>query len=64
MMVTERIKRLEGGRVSVALRGGNRLDDCHLVSAPRGCKSEVWLFHAGHDVFVEAGDIVDLWEAG
>lgn len=28
--------RLEGCQVSMALRDGGRLDDCQLVSAPRG----------------------------
>jgi len=63
-MVTEAIKRLEGGRVSVALRNGTRLDDCQLVAAPRGCGTDVWFFAGGADLFVPAAEIVDLWEAG
>ena len=63
-MSTETMKQLEGGRVSVALRGGHRLDDCQLVSAPRGRCRNVWLFDGATDVFVSPGDIVDLWETG
>ena len=61
-MSTETMKQFEGGRVSVALRGGDRLDDCQLVSAPRGRCPSVWLFDGAADVFVSPGDIVDLWE--
>jgi hypothetical protein len=55
-------KDLEGRRVSVALRGGARIDDCDLVSMGRGPVDSVWLFVNGADTFVPVGDVVDLWE--
>ena len=62
-MVVETIRRLEGGQVCVALKGGARFDDCQLVAAPRGGVSDVWLFIGGSDVFVPAADIIEVWEA-
>jgi hypothetical protein len=59
----EAMRGLEGSRVSVALSGGDRLDDCQLVSAPRGRGRSVWLFDGGIDVFVPVSDIVALWES-
>ena len=61
-MVVETIRRLEGGQVSVALKGGARVDDCQLVAAARGGRSDVWLFIGGTDVFVPAADIIEVWE--
>ena len=56
------LQRLEGCRVSLALRGGRRIDDCQLISAGRrGCRS-VWIFDAGDDRFVSHDEIVDCWE--
>ncbi|MGH9281808.1 MAG: hypothetical protein ACRD0S_02605 [Acidimicrobiales bacterium] len=54
--------RLEGCRVSVALRDGSRFDDCQLVSTGRHGVSKIWLFNNGEDTFVPADDVVDLWE--
>ena len=56
------MNRLEGSQVSVALRDGDRLDDCQLVSAPRGRSRMVWLFDGLMDVFVPLTDIVAVWE--
>jgi hypothetical protein len=53
---------LEGRQVSVALRNGNRIDDCQLVSAPRARAETVWLFSNGDDVFVSLADVIDVWE--
>ena len=53
---------LEGSQVSVALSDGSRLDDCQLVSAPRGRSRRVWLFDGLMDVFVPMADIVAVWE--
>lgn len=61
-MRREAMHRLEGSQVSVALRDGDRLDDCQLVSAPRGRSRMVWLFDGRIDVFVPVTDIVALWE--
>jgi hypothetical protein len=57
------LKALEGRRVGVAVRGGDRLDDCQLVSAGRGRSRSLWLFADGTDTFVPIADVVDLWEA-
>jgi hypothetical protein len=48
--------------VSVALRNGDRIDDCQLVSAPRARTETVWLFSNGDDVFVSLADVIDVWE--
>ena len=64
MLGIRTIKHLEGNRVSVALRNGDRLDDCELVAGPRGNTSRLWLFTAGIDLFVPMADVVALWETG
>jgi len=61
-MSKEATRQLEGSQVSVALRGGGRLDDCQLVSAPRGQSRMVWLFDGLMDIFVPVTDIVAVWE--
>jgi hypothetical protein len=63
MLGTETVRQLEGCRVSVALSNGDRLDDCDLVSGPRGNAKRLWLFTEGRDIFVPLGDVVALWEA-
>src|SRR5205823_13246994 len=40
------LRKLEGRRVSLALVGGSRIDDCELMSAASGCRS-VWIFRNG-----------------
>jgi hypothetical protein len=63
MGATPELRRLEGRRVSLALTGGQRIDDCQLISAGRsGCRN-VWVFDAGNDRFVSHEDIVDCWES-
>ncbi len=57
------LRTLEGRRVSVAMRGGRRLDDCQLVSAGRGRGATLWIFADGTDTFVPLDDVLDLWEA-
>ena len=54
------LRSLEGHQVSVALKGGCRIDDSQLVSA--GHQNSVWLFSNGTDLFVSLGDIVAVWE--
>jgi hypothetical protein len=54
------LRSLEGRHVSVALKGGSRIDDSQLVSA--GHHNGVWLFSNGADLFVSFGDIVAVWE--
>ena len=53
---------LEGRRVSVALRGGNRIDDSQLVSAGRIPAGTLWLFTNGADRFVAVDEVLDVWE--
>ena len=55
------LRNLEGQRVSVALGDGSRIDDCQLVSAPRGHSDRVWLCVSGQDHFVPLADIADAW---
>jgi hypothetical protein len=54
------LRSLEGRHVSVALKGGSRIDDSQLVSA--GHDDSVWLFSNGADLFVSLGDILAVWE--
>lgn len=56
-----RLRSIEGQQVSVALRGGTRIDDCNLVSS-RPQIGQLWLFVNGEDVFIAMRDIVDVWE--
>lgn len=56
-------KSLEGRRVSLALRDGSRIDDCHLISAGGHRARSLWLFTNGVDAFVSLDDVVDLWDA-
>lgn len=57
------LRALEGRRVGLAVRGGQRIDDCQVVSVGRGTVQTVWLFANGADTFVPIDDVVDLWEA-
>ncbi len=57
------LKSLEGRRVGLAVRGGDRFDDCQLVSAGRGRARTLWVFANGADTFVPFDDMLDLWEA-
>ena len=49
---------------AIHLAGGNRIDDCQLISAGRPGTSTVWVFTAGSDTFVPTADVLDVWEAG
>jgi hypothetical protein len=60
--VGELSKCLEGRRVSVALVGGSRIDDCELVSAGQHGVHSLWLYTNGADTFVPLVDVTDLWE--
>ena len=64
MLASRALRHLEGTRVSVALRNGDRLDDCELVAGPRGHTSRLWLFTAGIDLFIPLADVVAMWETG
>jgi hypothetical protein len=54
---------LEGRRVNVALRNGNRLDDVQLVSANGGRVRSLWLFTNGADMFIPVEDVTEVCEA-
>jgi hypothetical protein len=60
-MTVADLRNLEGQRVSLALGDGSRIDDCQLVSAPRGQSDRVWLCISGQDLFVAVDDIADFW---
>lgn len=64
MTQNEALALLEGNQVSIALRSGDRLDDCQLVSAPRGGTTSLWLFDGRVDVFIPMTEVVALWECG
>jgi hypothetical protein len=57
------LRALEGRRVSLAVRGGHRIDDCQLVSAGRGRTPTLWVFTDGADSFVPIDDVMEAWEA-
>ena len=57
------LRTLEGQQVSLALGDGSRIDDCQLVSAPRGDAKDVWLCVSGRDLFVPVDHIADAWPA-
>jgi hypothetical protein len=61
--MSDQMRALEGRQVSVALRGGSRIDDCQLVSGGRVGTGTVWLFWNTMDVFIPAIDVLDVWEA-
>jgi hypothetical protein len=56
------LRALEGCRVGLALAGGGRIDDCHLISVPRGGAATVWVFEAGRDHFLAPATVIDAWE--
>ncbi len=56
------LKALEGRQVTLALTDGSRIDDCQLVSLPRGELTRVWIYTNGTDAFVPISDIGDAWE--
>ena len=55
------LRHLEGQRISLALGDGSRIDDCQLVSAPRGQSDRVWVCAGGRDLFFAVKDIADVW---
>ncbi len=58
-----KVSALEGRQVSLALRGGDRIDDAQLVSAGRNRAGTLWLFTNGADTFIAVEDVIDVWEA-
>jgi hypothetical protein len=57
-----RLRALQGHRVTLALRNGNRIDDAQLVSAGSSGTGHLWLFDNGADTFVPLDEVLDLWE--
>jgi hypothetical protein len=57
-----KLRQLEGGRVSLALADGSRIDDSSLVSVGRGPSATLWVFSNGCDLFIPCAEIVDAWE--
>jgi hypothetical protein len=57
-----KLKELEGKTVGVAIRGGQRIDECELISLPlRGAK-KFWLWTGAEDVFLAPDQVLDVWE--
>lgn len=56
-----RLRELQGRLVGIALRGGERIDECQLISVAAGSRS-VWAFENGRDIFIPLGTICDCWE--
>ena len=58
-----KLKELEGKTVGVAIRGGERIDECQLIALPlRGAK-KFWLWTGGEDLFLTPDQVLDVWEA-
>ena len=62
-MASGAVRALEGQWVCVALRGGDRIDDCQLVSAGRASTGTLWVFSNGADLFLPVDDVIAVWEA-
>jgi hypothetical protein len=56
------LRALEGRRITLALRGGSRIDDAQLVSSGSGGARHLWLFQNGTDTFVPFEDVLELWD--
>jgi hypothetical protein len=54
------VHRIEGQRVSVAMRNGARFDACDVVSRARGRNRTLWLVVDDEDVFVPVEDVVGI----
>lgn len=57
------LQAFEGRCISLALKGGQRIDDCQLISGGRSGTSSLWVFTNGMDVFVRADLVIDIWES-
>jgi hypothetical protein len=57
-----RLRRLEGRKVSVALRDGTRLSGCTLVSAGRSRAGTLWLVAGDVDTFVAVDEVDEIDE--
>jgi hypothetical protein len=60
-----RLAALVGRAVSLTMADGTQLEQCELVSHPRGRRLRTaWIVHGGDDMFVPVEAIADVWEAG
>jgi hypothetical protein len=63
MTCRQHLLELQGRIVGISLDGGERIDECHLISvAPR--RRSVWAFVNGRDIFIPLDAIRDCWEVG
>ncbi|MGH9004773.1 MAG: hypothetical protein ACRDYV_16750 [Acidimicrobiia bacterium] len=58
-----KLKELEGRTVGVALRGGDRIDECQLIALPVRGARKFWLWTGVEDLFVPPDQVLDMWEA-
>ena len=56
-----RLRELQGRLVGMALAGGERIDECHLISITTR-RGRVWAFENGQDIFIPIDEIRDCWE--
>jgi hypothetical protein len=61
MACKAQLRELQGRLVGMALAGGGRIDECHLISSPASC-GRVWAFENGRDIFIPVDEIRDCWE--
>jgi hypothetical protein len=57
------LRSVEGRQVSVTLRDGTCIGECHLVSSGRNRVATLWLFTNGEDIFVPYCDVAAVREA-
>jgi hypothetical protein len=60
MTQRDRLRSLEGRRVSIALIDGSRIDDCEIVSAGRPTTRTLWVCLDGTDVFIAIAEVADV----
>ncbi|MGH2578857.1 MAG: hypothetical protein ACRDG9_14085 [Actinomycetota bacterium] len=59
-----KLKEFEGRTVGIALRGGERIDECKLISLPLRGAEKFWLWTGAEDIFLPPDQVLDVWEAG
>ena len=58
-----KLKELQGRTVGVAVRGGERIDECQLIAVPVRGAQKFWLWTGAEDVFLAPDQVLDVWEA-
>ena len=61
MECRQRLRELQGRIFGLALAGGERIDECQLISVALR-RRNVWAFENGRDVFIPLETIRDCWE--